>query len=117
MPTLVVEKGTDKGKSIPVAQNQTVIIGRDTSTALPLRDHMTSRMHFKIEAREDGYWLHDLESMNGTYLNGAKIKLAMKLEVGDLIKAGETLFTFLADGSGATTMSGQLLAGYQEGAS
>ncbi|HEX7897321.1 MAG TPA: protein kinase [Planctomycetota bacterium] len=113
MPTLVVEKGTDKGKSIPITVNQTVIIGRDTSTALPLRDHMTSRMHFKIEAKEDGFWVHDLESMNGTYLNGAKIKLAMKLEVGDLIKAGETLFTFLEDGSGATTMSGQTLAGYR----
>ena len=113
MPTLVVEKGTDKGKAIPVAPNQTVIIGRDTSTALPLRDHMTSRMHFKIEAREGEYWLHDLESMNGTYLNGAKIKLAMKLEVGDLIKAGETLFTFLEDGSAATTMSGQTLVGYR----
>ncbi len=113
MPTLVVEKGHDKGKAIPITPNQTVIIGRDTSTALPLRDHMTSRMHFKIEAREDGYWLHDLESMNGTYLNGAKIKLPIKLEVGDLIKVGETLFTFLADGSSATTLSGQTLAGYR----
>ena len=106
MPTLVVEKGSDKGKAVPIAPSQTVIIGRDTSTALPLRDHMTSRMHFKVEARDDGFWLHDLESMNGTYLNGAKIKLAMKLEVGDLIKAGETLFTFLEDGSGAIMMSG-----------
>jgi hypothetical protein len=113
MPTLVVEKGNDKGKAIPVLPTQTVIIGRDTSTALPLRDHMTSRMHFKIEPRDDGFWLHDLESMNGTYLNGAKIKIPIKLEVGDLIKAGETLFTFLAEGSSATTISGQTLAGYR----
>jgi hypothetical protein len=113
MPTLVVEKGQDKGKAIPITATQTVIIGRDTSTALPLRDHMSSRMHFKIEPREDGYWIHDLESMNGTYLNGAKIKLPIKLEVGDLIKVGETLFTFLSEGSSATTLSGQTLAGYR----
>lgn len=113
MPTLVVEKGSDKGKSIPITLGHTVIIGRDTSTALPLRDHMTSRMHFKIEPRDDGFWLHDLESMNGTYLNGGKIKLPMKLEVGDLIKVGETLFTFLADGSAATTLAGQAMAGYR----
>src|SRR5258706_438142 len=108
MPLLVVEKGHDKGKSLPVPDGKTILIGRDSSTSLPLRDTMTSRMHFKVENREDGYWLHDLESMNGTYLNGARVRgEAVKLNYGDLIKAGETFFTFQSDDVSATTLSGQ----------
>ncbi|HYE98055.1 MAG TPA: FHA domain-containing serine/threonine-protein kinase, partial [Planctomycetota bacterium] len=113
MPTLVVEKGHDKGKSIPVPVSGTVLVGRDNSTALPLRDTMTSRMHFKIEAREGEWWIDDLGSMNGTYLNGAKLKLPVKLELGDLIKAGETLFTFQSDASSATTLAGTRIGGYR----
>jgi serine/threonine-protein kinase len=113
MPLLVVEKGHDKGKAIPLQPKGTALIGRDSSTAFPLHDTMASRMHCKIEAREDGYYLHDLESMNGTYLNGSKIKEPAKLTFGDLIKVGETLFTFQSDDSSATTLSGQRVGGYR----
>ncbi|HLF92897.1 MAG TPA: FHA domain-containing serine/threonine-protein kinase, partial [Planctomycetota bacterium] len=114
MPLLVVEKGQDKGKAIPIADGKTVLIGRDSSTSLPLRDTMTSRMHFKVESRDDGFWLHDLESMNGTYLNGARVKgEPVKLGFGDLIKAGETFFTFQSDETNATTLSGERMGGYR----
>jgi len=113
MPSLVVEKGHDKGKAVPVTSGGTVIIGRDSSTALPLRDTMSSRMHFKIEGRADGYWISDLESMNGTYLNGSKIREAVKLTFGDLVKVGETLFTFHSDDTSATTLTGQRIGGYR----
>jgi pSer/pThr/pTyr-binding forkhead associated (FHA) protein len=109
MPLLVVEKGHDKGKAIPVAIGGTVIIGRDSSTALPLRDTMTSRMHCKIQAQEDGFYLTDLESMNGTYLNGeaipatddlagiAEADCAARLTSGDFFSLGPSavnLFLF-----------------------
>src|SRR5438105_8012449 len=114
MPLLVVEKGNDKGKAIPIADGKTVLIGRDSSTSLPLRDTMTSRMHFKVESREDGFYLHDLESMNGTYLNGARVRgEPVKLTFGDLIKAGETFFTFQSDEASATTLSGERMGGYR----
>ena len=113
MPLLVVEKGHDKGKAIPVPSGGTVIIGRDSSTALPLRDTMTSRMHCKIQCQEDGFYLTDLESMNGTYLNGEKVRELVKLEHGDLIKIGDTLFTFQSDESTATSLAGQRVGGYR----
>jgi serine/threonine-protein kinase len=113
MPLLVVEKGHDKGKAIPIPLGGTVIIGRDSSTALPLRDTMTSRMHCKIQAQEDGYYLTDLESMNGTYLNGEKVRELVKLEHGDLIKIGDTLFTFQSDEATATSLAGQRIGGYR----
>jgi serine/threonine-protein kinase len=113
MPLLVVEKGHDKGKAIPVPEGSTVIIGRDSSTALPLRDTMTSRMHCKIQFQEDGFYLTDLESMNGTYLNGEKVREMVKLDHGDLIKIGDTLFTFTSDESSATSLAGQRIGGYR----
>ncbi len=113
MPLLVVEKGPDKGKSIPLAEGGTILIGRDSSTTLPLRDTMASRMHFKIQAREDGYYLTDLESMNGTYVNGERVREEIQLEIGDLIKVGESLFTFTSEESYSTTLAGQRMGGYQ----
>lgn len=113
MPLLVVEKGHDKGKGIPVPDGSTVIIGRDSSTALPLRDTMTSRMHCKIQSMEDGFYLTDLESMNGTYLNGEKVREQVKLEHGDLIKIGDTLFTFQSDDSSDSSLAGQRIGGYR----
>ncbi|HLY09561.1 MAG TPA: FHA domain-containing serine/threonine-protein kinase, partial [Planctomycetota bacterium] len=114
MPLLVVEKGHDKGKAIPIPDNGTVIIGRDSSTALPLRDTMTSRMHCKIQQQEDGgYYLTDLESMNGTYLNGERVRETIKLDHGDLIKIGDTLFTFQSDESTTTSLAGQRIGGYR----
>ena len=114
MPLLVVEKGHDKGKAIPIPDGGTVIIGRDSSTALPLRDTMTSRMHCKIQQQEDGgFYLTDLESMNGTYLNGERVRETIKLDHGDLIKIGDTLFTFQSDESSATSLAGQRIGGYR----
>ncbi|HLY10229.1 MAG TPA: FHA domain-containing serine/threonine-protein kinase, partial [Planctomycetota bacterium] len=113
MPLLVVEKGHDKGKAIPIPTGGTVIIGRDSSTALPLRDTMTSRMHCKIQPQDDGYYLTDLESMNGTYLNGERVRETIKLDHGDLIKIGDTLFTFQSDESTATSLAGQRVGGYR----
>ncbi len=113
MPLLVVEKGPDKGKSIPLVAGGTVLIGRDSSTTLPLRDTMASRMHFKIQAREDGFYLTDLESMNGTYVNGERVREEIRLEIGDLVKVGESLFTFTSEENYSTTLSGQRMGGYR----
>jgi serine/threonine-protein kinase len=113
MALLVVEKGHDKGKAVPLPPKGTVLLGRDSSTALPLHDTMASRMHCKIEEREDGFWLSDLESMNGTLLNGSKVRESVKLSFGDLIKVGDTLFTFTSEENSATTLTGQRIGGYR----
>ncbi len=111
MPRLVVEKGNDKGRSISIPQRGTILIGRDSSAALQVRDSMTSRLHIKIESRDDEYWLHDLESLNGTFLNGQRIREA-KLNYGDLIKIGETLISFVSDDIPVDPLVGQRIGGY-----
>ena len=113
MPTLVIEKGNDKGMSIPVPDKGATVVGRDSSTTHPIRDTMASRMHFKIEKRNGKYWLNDLESMNGTTVNGARAHPDHQLNFGDAIKLGETLFTFLSDDGSVSTLNGQRFGGYR----
>ncbi len=112
MARLIVEKGHEKGRSIPLLAKATTVFGRDTSANVQIKDTMASRQHFKIEPRADGPWLVDLQSMNGTLLNGHPAKES-KLNPGDLIRVGETMYSFLADDAGDDPLIGQRLGGYK----
>jgi len=46
-------------------------------------------------------------------LNGEKVRELVKLEHGDLIKIGDTLFTFQSDDASATSLAGQRVGGYR----
>ncbi len=114
MPRLVVEKGNDKGKTFVVTPTGTLIVGRDQAASAQLRDTMCSRQHFRIEQRPEGWFVVDLGSMNGTLLNGKPIGKEQKLTFGDLVKIGETLFSFLSDETAAEdTLVGQRMGGYK----
>ena len=56
-----------------------------------------SRLHARIGQKDAGWQLEDLQSRNGTYVNGARID-RIDLEDGDLVRIGDTLFKFLASG-------------------
>ena len=45
--------------------------------------------HARIEPRQDGVWVEDLGSTNGTFLNGERIT-AERLEEGDVVRVGQT---------------------------
>jgi pSer/pThr/pTyr-binding forkhead associated (FHA) protein len=56
-------------------------------------DPTLSGRHFEIEARGEDHFVRDLDSSNGTQLNGHQVRSA-KLISGDTIRAGETTFVF-----------------------
>lgn len=69
------------------------LIGR-SSEALPISDTTVSRRHAELTP-DDGVWhLRDLESSNGTFLNGRRITERMVLSPGDQIRCGSTLLVF-----------------------
>jgi serine/threonine protein kinase len=109
---LLIEKGPDRGRSIALSANESVSIGRDSTATFALKDSMTSRIHFRIEFRDGDYWLVDLESMNGTLLNGQMVKES-KLIAGDLIKAGDTAFSFISGDSTVGALAGHRMGGYR----
>jgi pSer/pThr/pTyr-binding forkhead associated (FHA) protein len=68
-----------------------VTVGRSPENELVLdSDEFASTKHARIEPRRDGVWLEDLDSTNGTFVNGMKVKQRHKLSPGDVIRVGET---------------------------
>lgn len=68
-----------------------VTVGRGGQNDLVLTgDEFASARHARIEVRGDGAWVQDLESTNGTYVNGARVAGAQRLEAGDVLRVGET---------------------------
>ena len=57
-------------------------------------DEFASARHARFEPRQDGVWLHDLGSSNGTFVNGSRLTRPRKLAPGDLIRIGETDLRF-----------------------
>lgn len=76
---------------------QTIRIGRTTRSDLTVPDdpHL-SGLHFSIARESDGLVLKDLQSRNGTFVNGAKVGSALELHDGDVIVAGKTQFQVVA---------------------
>jgi len=69
--------------------DQSIRVGRQTGIDLLISDPHMSRYHFVIEGFESGFRLRDLDSRNGTRLNGVKVAVAT-LQSGDSIRAGAT---------------------------
>src|SRR5260370_16974562 len=89
-PILVVIQGQCLGTSVGLTK-ESLIIGRGSTADLVLRDDVASRQHAEIRGMEsqDGcveYYLTDMESTNGTYLNGLKIPREHLLQPRDTKK-------------------------------
>ena len=88
----VVNKGRDKGKEI-VLHKPLVTVGTLPENDLVLTDPTVSRSHAVIEEKAGGYVLRDLNSTNGTFLDGVRIREGY-LAAGSLIRLGQTEMTF-----------------------
>ena len=93
MLILNVIQGPDKGRRFDLPDTEPQLIGR-SSESLPLTDTTISRRHAELTP-DDGKWLiNDLNSANGTYVNGKRISKPVLLRAGDQIRTGSTLFVF-----------------------
>jgi signal transduction histidine kinase len=90
---LTVIQGPDKGKTFQLPDHEPQLVGR-SSEALPLSDSTVSRRHAELTPDDGEWWLRDLGSQNGTWLNGIRIADRTRLRVGDQIRTGSTLFVF-----------------------
>ncbi|AOT69097.1 FHA domain-containing protein [Geosporobacter ferrireducens] len=74
-----------------------VIIGRKNESDIVIKDPFISNQHAQISLDEGSYFLEDLDSANGTYLNGERIMDAVKLQNGDRIKIGQIEFLYVSN--------------------
>jgi len=91
---LVIRKGDAPGTRYEIAANPT-LIGRNPSTHVTVNDEGTSREHAVISHDDGVFTIEDLQSTNGTKVNGKRVRIA-ELNDGDEIQIGRTVFTFRA---------------------
>jgi len=96
-PALVFLSGELIAVPIPLDRDN-VILGRALGADVRVNDFQVSREHARIETvrnenGRDAYYVHDLDSRNGTFINGRKIRRE-RLENGDKITIGETILRF-----------------------
>ena len=98
-PSLYVIQGRSQGSHIDLASltsddsDQAIGIGREKGNLIVVEDHEASRRHAEIRKHNDTFFLTDLNSSNGTFLNNSRISEA-ELKSGDRIQIGRTLFLY-----------------------
>jgi pSer/pThr/pTyr-binding forkhead associated (FHA) protein len=93
---LEVVDGVAAGKAVVLESNQKCRVGRGEAADLVIaNDGLLSRIHFVIECDQASCRVRDLNSTNGTYLNGARTTEA-ELGSQDLVMAGSTSFNLRA---------------------
>ena len=93
MLILNVLQGPDKGRRFELPDNEPQLIGR-SSESLPLHDPTISRRHAELTPDNGKWFINDLRSANGTYVNGVQITGPTLLRSGDQVRTGSTLFVF-----------------------
>ena len=66
-------------------------IGREADVSLP-NDTAASRQHARVTKADGDYWVEDLGSTNGTWVNRHRIRRMVELHRGDIIEVGEHRF-------------------------
>jgi Nif-specific regulatory protein len=102
-PRLAAISGKLKG-AIFALNEETLIVGRETAANLCVADPSVSRRHSRIEKKESGFVITDLESLNGTFVNDVPVRSRV-LEHGDRVRIGDSQFLFLTHEGDATSKS------------
>jgi adenylate cyclase len=74
-------------------------LGRHPKQEIQIHDRVVSKEHALITLAEDRYWIQDIGSRNGTFVNGEKIRGRTILNDNDSIRLGETKITFVNESS------------------
>ncbi|MEU4315184.1 FHA domain-containing protein [Nocardia sp. NPDC024068] len=87
---LVVTQGSLAGTRITLG-TQPVLIGRADDSTLVLTDDYASTRHARLSLRGDDWYVEDLGSTNGTYLDRAKVTTAVRVPLGTPVRVGKTV--------------------------
>lgn len=93
MLVLEVIRGVDHGRIFPLPPGEPQLLGR-SSEALPLTDRSVSRRHAELTPDGDDWWLRDLKSANGIWVNDRRVEDRVMLREGDEISCGQTVLRF-----------------------
>jgi len=94
---LHILSGSRAGQIIPLSDR--ILVGRGGDSNLPIDDDYASTHHAEFAQGIDGAWfVEDLRSTNGTYVNGERIEELTQLAIGDEVRIGRTTMAVEAAG-------------------
>ena len=94
---LVVRRDDGFGDVYPLTPGQTCSLGRAASNRIVLKDDLCSREHAEVSAADGRWRVRDLNSLNGTRLNGVAFEGERELAPNDEVQVGHTRFLFVED--------------------
>jgi pSer/pThr/pTyr-binding forkhead associated (FHA) protein len=92
--SLVIPSPAGRRRQAGWELGEEMIIGRSPECGISLDDEFASNLHAKIYQLEGRFYIEDLGSTNGTYVNGRRINYPTELRGGDNIKIGRTAMEF-----------------------
>jgi len=110
--TFQILEGIDKGRMFRDLPTP-VTIGREEGNQLRLNDERVSRFHAKVQLDDSDYILTDLESTNGTRVNGAVVQIR-RLRFGDRVGVGRSVLLFGSNEQINARLQSLTAAGVQE---
>ncbi len=91
--SLVVTEAEGAARTYPIATDP-LSIGRADGCQVVLADTYASQMHARVFPKDGSWFVEDLGSTNGTYLNRAKVTAPSEVGPGDEIRIGKTTLEF-----------------------
>jgi hypothetical protein len=76
-------------------QDVEITLGRDLSCDCPLDSETVSAHHARLSYSQNQWWVEDLESTNGTFLNGESVLVPTVITNNDQLRCGEVFLTIL----------------------
>ena len=95
MPThkgnwLVIRRGPEVNKMFKL-QGESILLGRDVNVDIVVNNHEVSRKHLRLTRQGVGYAVEDLDSLNGTSVNGHPLTYIRTLNPGDTLLLGDSI--------------------------
>jgi pSer/pThr/pTyr-binding forkhead associated (FHA) protein len=88
---IVITSGPKAGLELPLG-NEPLTIGRSSESGLVIRDDYTSTHHARLMLWNDEWVIQDLDSTNGTFLDGTRVTLPTPVPLGSTVTIGTTSF-------------------------
>ncbi|MFF2050842.1 FHA domain-containing protein [Leifsonia sp. NPDC058194] len=88
---LVITSGPRAGTELPLGRDP-ITIGRSSESGLVIRDDYTSTHHARLLLWNDEWMIQDLDSTNGTFLDGRRVTVPTQVPLDTPIKIGTTTF-------------------------
>ncbi len=111
MPIIFFERGNRRGERLVLPPGGVIRVGRDSGCQIKILDPLASRVHCILRGENHVWTIEDAGSSNGTAVNGDVLAGRTPLAAGDLVRVGDSVFSFLA--TQEDPWVGKVLGGYR----